>query len=154
MTPPDASNETAGSGRIIISVDAMGGDEGPKAVVAGIARSAEKNSKIGFILHGPAKELTPLIQKRGLADRCEVRDVSEVVTMDAKPSYVMRHGKGTSMWSAIDAVKNGEAEAAVSCGNTGALMAVSMIRLRLSLALSQPRRLQRHARCRRRYSRR
>ncbi len=138
MTPSDASNDKAGSGQIIISVDAMGGDEGPKAVVAGIQRSADKNPHIGFIVHGPAKELNPLIQKRGLADRCEVRDVSEVVTMDAKPSYVMRHGKGTSMWSTIEAVKNGEAEAAVSCGNTGALMAVSMIRLRKMEGVDRP----------------
>ena len=116
----------------------MGGDLGPKAVVAGIARSADKNPKIGFIVHGPAEDLQPLIEKRGLQDRCEIRDVSDVVTMDAKPSYVMRNGKGTSMWSAVDAVRNGEADSVVSCGNTGALMAVSMIRLRKMEGVDRP----------------
>ena len=58
--------------------------------------------------------------------------------MDDKPSHVMRHGKGTSMWAAIDAVKEGEAQAVVSCGNTGALMAVSMIRLRKLPGIFRP----------------
>ncbi len=138
MTDPSDQSATRDSGRIVISVDAMGGDLGPKAVIAGIKQSAEKNPNIGFIVHGPAKQLKPLIRKRGLADRCEIRDVEDVVTMDAKPSHVMRHGKGTSMWSTIDAVKNGEAEAAVSCGNTGALMAVSMIRLRKIPGVDRP----------------
>lgn len=124
--------------RITISVDAMGGDLGPTAIVAGIAKSAQKNPEIGFLVFGPEKDLRPLIEKRKLNDRCEVRDVSEVVTMDAKPSHVMRNGKGTSMWAAIDAVKNGEAEAVVSCGNTGALMAVSMLRLRKLPGVDRP----------------
>ncbi|MEM9971861.1 MAG: phosphate acyltransferase PlsX [Pseudomonadota bacterium] len=138
MTDATVSTDRPNPGRIIISVDAMGGDLGPKAVVAGIEKSARKNPTIGFIVHGPADELTPLIQKQGLADRCEVRDVQDVVTMDAKPSHVMRNGKGTSMWSAIDAVKAGEAEAVVSCGNTGALMAVSMLRLRKLAGVDRP----------------
>ena len=116
--------------RITISVDAMGGDLGPSAVVAGIAKSARKNPNIAFLVFGPKDKLTPLIVKRRLTSRCEVRDVQNVVTMHEKPSHVMRHGKGTSMWAAIDAVKDGEAQAAISCGNTGALMAVSMLRLR------------------------
>ncbi|QMU57504.1 MAG: phosphate acyltransferase PlsX [Boseongicola sp.] len=138
MAAPTEPSDSTGKRRIIISVDAMGGDLGPKAVVAGLELSAKKNPDIGFILHGPADKLTPLIAKSGLTDVCEVRDVSEVVTMDAKPSYVMRNGKGTSMWSAVDAVKNGEAEAVVSCGNTGALMAVSMLRLRKLPGVDRP----------------
>ncbi|MGI9390619.1 MAG: phosphate acyltransferase PlsX [Boseongicola sp.] len=135
-----ASEQTKGEGgkRTIISVDAMGGDLGPKAVVAGIKRSADKNPDIGFLVHGPESTLTQLIEKRGLSDCCMVRDVSEVVTMDAKPSYVMRNGKGTSMWSAVEAVKNGEAEAVISCGNTGALMAVSMLQLRKLPGIARP----------------
>jgi glycerol-3-phosphate acyltransferase PlsX len=126
-------------GSIVISVDAMGGDEGPAAVVAGCEKSAYKNDKIGFILHGDASELAPLVAKRAvLQGRCEVRGTEGVVTMDAKPSYVMRHGKGTSMWSAIDSVRNGEAQVAVSCGNTGALMAVSMLRLRKLDGVNRP----------------
>jgi len=58
--------------------------------------------------------------------------------MDDKPAQVMRHGAGTSMWSAIDSVKEGESAAAVSCGNTGALMAVSMLRLRKLPGVNRP----------------
>jgi glycerol-3-phosphate acyltransferase PlsX len=129
----------AKAGRITISVDAMGGDAGPAVVVAGIAMSAEKNPDIGFILHGPGEQLEPLVARMRVLDgRCEIRDVQDVVTMEDKPSQVMRNGKGTSMWSALDAVKNGEAAGAVSCGNTGALMALSMLRLRKLPGVNRP----------------
>ena len=135
-----ATQDHAGTtpGRIVISVDAMGGDRGPAAVVAGMAESAEKNPDIAFILHGPRSELEPLIRKRRLEDRCEIRDVSGVVSMTDKPSSVMRNGKGTSMWSAIEAVRDGEAAVVVSCGNTGALMALSMVRLRKIEGVNRP----------------
>ena len=136
---PADTTAASGADLITISVDAMGGDRGPAAVVAGCARSAAKNPEIGFILHGPKSTLDPLVaRRRQLTGRCEVRDVEGVVTMDAKPSYVMRHGKDTSMWSAIEAVRNHEAEVCVSCGNTGALMAVSMVRLRKLEGINRP----------------
>ena len=117
----------------------MGGDLGPSAVVDGLVKAAEAAPAVRFILHGREAELRPLIDAHsGLAARCELRDADEVVTMDAKPSHVMRNGKGTSMWSAIEAVREGEAQAIVSCGNTGALMAVSMIRLRKLPGVNRP----------------
>ncbi|MFC7704108.1 phosphate acyltransferase PlsX [Plastorhodobacter daqingensis] len=131
--------QTKGAGRIVISVDAMGGDRGPAAVVAGIAASADKNPDIGFILHGDEQVLAPLIaRRRGLSERCELRHAPRVVQMHEKPSHVMRHGEGTSMWSAIEAVRNKEATVAVSCGNTGALMALSMVRLRRLPGVNRP----------------
>ncbi|KMW56835.1 Phosphate:acyl-ACP acyltransferase PlsX [Candidatus Rhodobacter oscarellae] len=136
---PATRTPTLGSDTIVISVDAMGGDLGPAAVVAGCAVSAQRNPRIAFILHGDAAELERQVaRKKHLTGRCEIRGTDSVVTMDAKPSYVMRHGKGTSMWSAIDSVRNGEAEVAISCGNTGALMAVSMIRLRKLEGINRP----------------
>ncbi|WP_212525645.1 phosphate acyltransferase PlsX [Actibacterium sp. MT2.3-13A] len=123
----------------VISIDAMGGDRGPAAVVAGIARSAAKNPDIRFILHGPRATLERLVaRRRVLAGRCEIRHAEDVVTMDEKPSHVMRHGKGSSMWSAIESVRNGEATVCVSCGNTGALMALSMVRLRKLPGVNRP----------------
>jgi len=117
----------------------MGGDSGPAAVVAGCAQFAAQNADARFILHGPKTDLEKLIDKRNsLTGRCDIRDCEAVVTMDAKPSYVMRHGKGTSMWSAIEAVRDGAAQVCVSCGNTGALMAVSMIRLRKLDGINRP----------------
>lgn len=123
----------------VLSIDAMGGDLGPAAVVAGMAKSAGKNPALRFIVHGDRPELERLIERRrGLAERCEIRHAASVVTMDAKPSHVMRHGKDTSMWSCIEAVRGGEAGAAVSCGNTGALMALSMVRLRKLEGVNRP----------------
>lgn len=130
---------TSSAARVVISVDAMGGDLGPAAVVQGCSVSAHKNPAIAFILHGDEPTLSALVEKRrDLHGRCEIRHTQEVVTMDAKPSHVMRHGQGTSMWSAISSVRQGEAEVAVSCGNTGALMAVSMIRLRKLDGINRP----------------
>jgi len=117
----------------------MGGDAGPAAVVAGIARSAQKNPDIGFILHGPEDMLRAQVaRKRGLEDRVTYCDAPDVVTMQDKPSHVMRHGKGTSMWSALESVREGHATVAVSCGNTGALMALSTIRLRRLPGIIRP----------------
>jgi len=135
--------QTALTGRevpgTVVSVDAMGGDFGPSAVIAGLALSASKNPDLRFIVHGPEPELSPLVAKRReLTGRCEVRHADAVVAMEDKPSHVMRHGKNTSMWGAIDAVRNKEANVAVSCGNTGALMAVSMVRLRKIDGVNRP----------------
>ncbi|WP_299369966.1 phosphate acyltransferase PlsX [uncultured Tateyamaria sp.] len=124
---------------IILSVDAMGGDDGPAVVVSGCSTSAKKNPNIGFILHGPEAELRKLVERRKhLRGRCIIRDAQDVVTMDDKPSHVVRNGKNTSMWSAVESVRAGEATVAVSCGNTGALMALSMIRLRKLPGVNRP----------------
>ena len=58
--------------------------------------------------------------------------------MEDKPSHVVRHGKATSMWSAIESVRDGKASVCVSCGNTGALMAISMLRLRKLTGVNRP----------------
>ncbi len=139
-----AEHSTQGTGqetgqRTIISVDAMGGDQGPGAIVSGLQLVAAQDPTLGFILHGPEPELAPLVARhRKLAGRVEIRHAEEVVSMEDKPSQVMRKGQKTSMWSTIEAVRNHEAEVAVSCGNTGALMAVSMIRLRKLKGVNRP----------------
>ncbi|APX88493.1 phosphate acyltransferase [Brevirhabdus pacifica] len=124
--------------RIVVSVDAMGGDRGPEVVVAGLALAARGNPELHFILHGPEATLSPMVGRHGIADRCTLRDAPGVVSMDEKPSHVMRKGKDTSMWSTIESVRAHEADVAVSCGNTGALMAVSMVRLRKLPGVNRP----------------
>ena len=127
------------SNRIIISIDAMGGDQGPSAVVEGCALSAAKNDAIGFILHGDEAILAPLVKRHaGLEAISRIHHSPNVVQMDDKPSQVMRRGRGTSMWSALTSVRDNEAQAAVSCGNTGALMAVAMLRLRKMHGVHRP----------------
>lgn len=127
-----------GSGRTVISVDAMGGDRGPAAVVAGISNSAKKNPDIAFILHGPKDELGKLVARKRILDgRVEIRDAVDVVSMEDKPRDVIR-SKSTSMWSALESLRSGEADGVVSCGNTGALMMLSVVRLRKILGVDRP----------------
>jgi len=122
----------------VISVDAMGGDHGPSTIVKGLARAAYKNGDLRFVLHGPQDTLAPLVQKRRISDITTIVHADGVVAMKDKPSHVMRHGKGTSMWSCIESVRSGDADVAVSCGNTGALMALSMVRLRKLPGVNRP----------------
>lgn len=134
-----APRASLNGGDVVISVDAMGGDRGPSAVVAGMVESALKNPEIRFIVHGDEAQLRKLIDRRKeLVDRCDIRHTEGVVTMEDKPSQIVRRGNDTSMWSAIESVRNGEAAAAVSCGNTGALMALSMLRLRKLPGVNRP----------------
>lgn len=135
---PDVSRTEATATDTVLSVDAMGGDNGPATVVAGLARFLDKRPDAKVILHGPQAELTGMLQKRGLRQKVTVHDAADVVKMTDKPSHVIRQGKQTSMWSAIDAVRSGEAQVCVSCGNTGALMAMSMLRLRKAEGVNRP----------------
>lgn len=123
---------------LVLSVDAMGGDQGPAPVVAGLALFLGRHADVDILLHGPEDQLNPLLSKKKITDRVTVVHADDVVTMTDKPSQVMRHGKSTSMWSAVEAVRNKEAAVCVSCGNTGALMAVSMIRLRKAEGVNRP----------------
>lgn len=123
----------------IVAVDAMGGDLGPAAVVSGCAASLRANDGLSILLSGDPAQLEPLLAAHAeVAARLTLQPVSGVVSMTDKPSHVMRHGRDTSMWATIAAVKDGRAGAAVSCGNTGALMAVSMLQLRRMEGVSRP----------------
>ncbi len=127
------------SEHVVLSIDAMGGDLGPSVVINGMATFLKKNQYVRYIVHGDKDILQKLLSKRpDLLKCCEIRHSDETVKMEDKPSHVMRHGKDTSMWSCIDAVREKHAEVAVSCGNTGALMAVSMIRLRKAPGINRP----------------
>ena len=134
----DPTQEPAASFETVLSVDAMGGDNGPATVVAGLARFLRKRPDAKVILHGPERSLKVLLEKRQIADRVTVHNAEETVKMTDKPSFVVRNSKGTSMWSAIEAVRSGEAQVCVSCGNTGGLMALSMLRLRKADGVNRP----------------
>ncbi len=135
---PDRGATDTKPGSVVLSVDAMGGDKGPAMVVAGIMRFLADQPYAHVLLHGQSELLEPLISKRKLGVQVTIIDAPDVVAMKDKPSHVMRHGKATSMWSAIDAVRSGAAQACVSCGNTGALMAISMLRLRKVEGVNRP----------------
>jgi len=126
---------------LVISIDAMGGDHGPPVVVPGAARALKLFAPGGirFLLHGDQTILNAALARTPeLRPLCEVRHSDSVIAMDAKPAHAMRRGKGTSMWSAVESVKAGEAQAALSAGNTGALMAISRLILRMTGDLERP----------------
>jgi glycerol-3-phosphate acyltransferase PlsX len=127
------------NGNLTVSVDAMGGDAGPSVVVAALARTTIRHPNVRFLLHGDEAELKPLLAKRGkLAERLEIRHSPERVRMEDKPSQVLRRGRNTSMWRTIESVAKKEAQVAISAGNTGALMAMSMFQLRTLDGLDRP----------------
>jgi len=125
--------------KAIISIDAMGGDFAPHAIVAGVARAASDGLAARFLLHGDARELDPLLQEfPKAAEVAEVHHTETFVTMSDKPSKMLRGARGTSMWNAVSAVKSGEAQVAMSAGNTGALMVISKVVLRMMSNVHRP----------------
>ncbi len=125
--------------RKIISIDGMGGDNAPRIVVEGLELIAKSHPHLDFLVHGDEVQLKALLSKAPTAaPRITIRHTDKSVSMDAKPSQMLRQGKGTSMWNAIESVKSGEAVAAVSAGNTGALMALSMFILRKVEGVHRP----------------
>lgn len=139
MSDAKESSVHSSAGTITVSVDAMGGDQGPQAVVDGCALSIAKNPELNILLHGDTQVLEPLVAKhKNLQGRVTLHHSPDTVKMDDKPAQVMRHGRETSMWNALGAQRAGDAQATVSCGNTGALMAVSMLQLRKLPGVHRP----------------
>ncbi len=122
-----------------IAVDAMGGDEGVRVMVEGAALARRRHEGFNFLLVGDEERI-----KRALDDHPNMRGASEilhcedVIAGDEQPSKAIRRAKTTSMGLAVNAVKEGAAGAAVSAGNTGALMAMSKIALRTMPGIDRP----------------
>ncbi len=125
---------------LTIALDAMGGDFGPGIVIPGAELAAIRHPNFKFLLFGDRAKITPLLDKYPrLKARAEIRHSDVSIGMDEKPSQALRHGRGKSgMWQAIDSVRNGGADAAVSAGNTGALMAMSRFILKTLPGISRP----------------
>lgn len=118
----------------------MGGDHGPSVVAPAAALALkELPPHARLLLHGDEAQLRAEVAKcAGLTARSEIRHAERVIGMDEKPAQALRRAKGTSMWNAIEAIREGEAAVGVSAGNTGALMAISKLILRMSADLDRP----------------
>ncbi len=131
--------ENSRASKIVISVDAMGGDNGATAVMEGIYRASKSNEKLFFLIHGDKKILSQEIDKRPtLKLITKIVPTTKIVAMNEKPSSALRNAQDTSMSSALISVKKGEANIALSCGNTGALMAMAMVNLRKVPGVNRP----------------
>ncbi len=125
-----------------IALDAMGGDKAPALVVYGAKIALKKIPDLRLIFFGNEVQLNHLIKEAKLdvlyGNRIEICHTADVVTNHMKPSVALRKGRKSSMALAINAVKEGKADAVVSAGNTGALMALSLFTLRMLPGIDRP----------------
>ena len=125
---------------ITIALDAMGGDVGPLVVIGGAAIALDRRPDLRFLIFGEEDAVRPVLDAHPrVRDRSEFHHCSVTVRMDDKPSQALRKGRWkSSMWRAVQAVRDGQAAAAVSAGNTGALMAMARFCLKPLAGIERP----------------
>ena len=126
------------SDMIKIAVDAMGGDGSPKKVIDGIVLNHQSNGNIFYKIFGDQKKITQLIYGKINKEFYEIFHTDNVVKSTDSPLEGAKRGKDTSMWLAIESVKNKEADIVVSAGNTGALLVISKLNLKMIENIDKP----------------
>ena len=126
------------SDMIKIAVDAMGGDNSPKKVIDGIILNHKSNKDIFFKIFGDEEKIVPLLQKKISKNFYEIIHTKNVVKSTDSPLEGAKRGKDTSMWLAINSVKNKEADIVVSAGNTGALLVIAKLNLKMIENIDKP----------------
>jgi len=127
------------SGGPTIAIDAMGGDSGPAAMIAGAAKALRKDSSLHFLIYGDEQQVGSELERYPAVRKAvTVIHSPEAIGGSEKPTQAIRRARVTSMGMAINAVKEGKAHAAVSGGNTGALMAMSKLALRTMPGIDRP----------------
>lgn len=123
-----------------IALDAMGGDHGPSVVIAGAELSLLRHPEARFILFGDEAAIMEQLERNPkVAGKSEIVHTEVAISMDAKPSQALRQGRWkSSMWLAIEAVRDGQAGSIISAGNTGALMAMSKFCLKTLPEIERP----------------
>lgn len=126
--------------KVRIALDAMGGDFGPSVVIPGAAVALARHPDTEFLLFGDSARIeAELSAHPALKAASRVVHADVAIKMDDKPSQALRYGRRvSSMWLALDAVKRGDADACVSAGNTGALMAMAKFNLRMLEGVDRP----------------
>lgn len=126
-------------GKVVLALDGMGGDNAPEVVVNGADIARERYPGSSFLLFGDPARLKPLVDRRkGLAQALEIVPAEDAVTADDKPSFALRRRRQSSMWLAVEAAAQGRADTVVSAGNTGALLAISMVAMRMLEGAHRP----------------
>ena len=126
------------SDMIKIAVDAMGGDGSPKKVIDGIVFNHQSNVNVFYKIFGDQKKITQLIDGKINKKFYEILHTDNVVKSTDSPLEGAKRGKDTSMWLAIESVKNKEADIVVSAGNTGALLVISKLNLKMIENIDKP----------------
>ena len=123
---------------ITIAVDAMGGDGSPKKIIDGIAHHFDKNRNSFYQIFGDKNKINKFIP-RSLSNDCyEIIHTNEVVKGDDTPLGAAKRGKNTSMWLAVESVKVKKADIVISAGNTGALLVIAKLNLKMIENIDKP----------------
>lgn len=125
---------------VTIALDVMGGDQGPEVAIPGANLALVRHPDLSFVLVGDKAAIAPYLEKfPKLAERSQVVHTDVAIAMDEKPSQALRKGRWKSgMWLAIEQVRDGKADAVVSAGNTGALMAMAKFCLKTLPGIERP----------------
>ena len=123
---------------ITIAVDAMGGDSSPKKIIDGIAHHFDKNRNSFYQIFGDKSQINKFVP-RSLSNDCyEIINTNEVVKGDDTPLGAAKRGKNTSMWLAVESVKVKKADIVISAGNTGALLVIAKLNLKMIENIDKP----------------
>ena len=124
---------------IKISVDTLGSETSIENIIKGLNKSFLRNDNYYFRLFGPVDKLKKALNDYdALKNNIEIVDCSETVGMNDKPSDVMRAKKNSSMYKSIDSISDTDSQAVLSCGNTGALMALSLLNIKTLDSIKRP----------------
>ena len=122
-----------------IAIDAMGGENSPKKIIEGIEISLKKDKTNFFNLYGDKEILEKEISNKKLAKKhCEIIDAKDVISDDESPLTGAKKSKDTSMWKAIESLKEKKSDISLSAGNTGALLIISRLLLKTITGISKP----------------
>ena len=121
-----------------IAVDAMGGDDSPEKIINGIIHNHKKNNKIFFKIFGDKNKIQILLDKKVSNDCYEIIHTENFVLSTDSPLEAAKRGKDTSMWLAIESVKKREADIIISAGNTGALLVIAKLNLKMINSIDKP----------------
>lgn len=123
---------------IKIAVDAMGGDNSPKKIIDGIIHNHQSNKEVCYKIFGDKNKISEIIKDKINKDFFEIFHTEDVVKSSDSPLEGAKRGKNTSMWLAIESVKKKEADIVVSAGNTGALLVISKLNLKMIENIDKP----------------
>ena len=123
---------------IKIAVDAMGGDNSPRKIIEGIIHNHKKNQENFFKIFGDKNEISKHINNRLNEGFYEIIDTNDVVKSTDSPLEAAKRGKKTSMWLSVESVKNKETDIVISAGNTGALLVIAKLNLKMLENIDKP----------------
>jgi glycerol-3-phosphate acyltransferase PlsX len=127
------------SDRLTIALDAMGGDHAPRMVLRGANLARKRHPQVDFLVFGREEDVRPFLNKmKKLRQVTTLVHCEDVVSDNEKPSTALRNGRNSSMRQAIQAVREGKADGVVSAGNTGALMAMSKMLMKMLPGIDRP----------------